>query len=342
MMMNTILTNQSRKKFSSWILATFFIGLLLLTTFSEIFQTTPIHLNEDDFSNNPIDIKILSRLENIKLTNRLGTFELSRHNKTDWNLTSPRVMPAKPNTIQELIKGLSSLKIIKAHKNDALNTSNFSLDNPLITLVLKTELEEEITMKLGLINPIDNSAYIGLSGSDVIYQVEAPNVKFETLELGSFIDSRIFSLGFDDIIEFEIMRGKSTPWEKLTFSKGEWQSVRFKNITPIGTKNSLSKILAMNAHMIIDSKNDELEQIMENYLKNPLYTVKVKTGNKEVTYRISNLVTTLPEIKIEKKMYFLMDASDRNYPYLLHKDLLENFNISYKSLNENQIDKFFY
>src|SRR5690606_11305733 len=106
----------------------------------------------------------------IKLTNRLGTFELSRHNKTDWNLTSPRLMPAKPSTIQELIKDLSSLKILKVHRNDALNTSNFSLDNPLISLVLKTELEEEITMKLGLINPIDNSAYISLSSADLIYQ----------------------------------------------------------------------------------------------------------------------------------------------------------------------------
>lgn len=340
--MISIFETKSRKQFSTIILMGFSLTLLLMITFSEIFQTSPIILSEEDLTNNPVDVKVLSRLDQIKLTNRLGTFEVERQSKKDWILKSPRTMPAKAATIQELIKALGSLKIIKVLKNDALNRSSFSLDNPLVEVNMETELEEKIKLKLGLINPIDNSAYITLSSSDMIYQVEAPNVRLEALELGSFIDSRIFSMNFEDVIDFQVLRNKSTPWIKLSHLKGEWESSRFKNITPIGVKNALSQILSSQAHMIIDKKSEELDQIIENYLKNPVYTVIVKTNEKEVTYRVSLLVTTLPDIKIEKKMYFLMDASDRNYPYLLHKDNLEAFKVSYKDLNESKLDQYFY
>lgn len=340
--MISIFQEKSRKQFSTLILGFFSITLLLLISFSEIFQTSPILLNEDDFSGGPIDIKLLSRLDSINLTNRLGTFELARQNKSDWFLTTPRMMPAKTATIQELIKALSSLKVIKVLKNDALNVSSFSLDNPLVSIEMETELEEQIDLKLGLINPIDNSAYITVSSSDMIFQVEAPNIRLEALELGSFIDSRVFSVNFEDVIEFQVMRNSSTPWIKLSHTKGEWESSRFKNITPIGVKNSISKILNSQAHMIIDKKSEELDQIIENYLKKPLYTIVVKTSEKELTYRVSSLVTTLPDIKIEKRMYFLMDASDRKYPYLLQKDHLNSFSIQYKDLNESKLDQYFY
>lgn len=340
--MISIFEEKSRKQFSTLILAFFSVTLLLLISFSEIFQTSPILLNEDDFSGGPIDIKLLSRLDSVNLTNRLGTFELKRQTKTDWLLTEPRIMPAKSTTIQELIKALSSLKVIKVLKNDALNASSFSLDNPLVEIKMGTELEEKIDLKLGLINPIDNSAYITVSSSDMIFQVEAPNVRLEALELGSFIDSRIFSMNFENVVDFQIMRGKSREWIKLSHSKGVWESARFKNITPIGVKNAIGRSLNIQAHMIIDKKSEELDQIIENYLKNPLYTIKVTTDNKEVTYRVSNLVTTLPDIKIEKKMYFLMDASDRTYPYLFQKDNLDAFSINYKDLSESKLDKYFY
>lgn len=323
--MNKLGFIKSPQKLSNILTILFIVVVSFLFIATEIFRARPIiQISGDSFSDS-IGAQFLSRVKKIQITNRLGTFELYKVTRDSWSIMEPRTIPSDRAVVLNLLKSIGNLKIISTLKNDQLNRSNFSLDDPLSTIQLKTDLDEETSLTLGMINPIDNTAYIQISKNNLIYQVEAPELRFEGLEFSQFIDSKIFQESLESILSFEIYRGQSSLYERLTLNQGVWTSLKSKNISAIKVENFLEKILKIQAYMIIDKKSESLSQIIENYLKNPSYTIKVKTEEREIIYRVSGLVSTLPDLKIEKKNYFLMDSNERDFPYLIHKDNLDLF-----------------
>ena len=72
--------------------------------------------------------------------------------------------------------------------------------------------------------------------------------------------------------------------------------------------------------MIVDKTNDELKSFIDNYLASPLYRIVIQTKDKKtLTYKVSTLTKAINELKIEKRQYFIMSASNRPYPFLINK-----------------------
>lgn len=329
-----IIRQRVKNYISTWLLAFFALALLCLLAFSEIFQNVVRDDGSFDSYSEPIRSDIIANIKTIRLKNRLGKYTVTLGDGGQWNLIKPRKMPAPSQTIANIFEALKTMSIHTLHQKEPINIQSFSLDNPVAILDLYTKLDEHIEIKLGLINPINNTSYITVSNQNIIYQINSLSAKLEALRLSDFVDSNIFSHDIEDIKDFALFRGKNKEaTNQLRKSPSGWKSKRYRSISDDSVERTISKILSIKTHMIVDSEDEKIKNLLGNYLDNPLYRVKVKTiEGKSVDYVISGLLRSIPELKIEKRQYFLIKSSERQYPHLIHKDHLPQLQIRYSDL----------
>jgi hypothetical protein len=216
---------------------------------------------------------------------------------------------------------------------DPINLSNFALENPTVSVDLFTELDEQLKIQIGLINPINNTTYISVTDNDSIYQIDVFKTNFQSYRLSDLIDSSVFSPNLSEVIEFTIFnRDYKDPTNVLIRGEENWKSNKYKTITKENVDKKIEQILNINTHMIIDKQNEELKTMLDNYLEKPLYRVILKTNNRKIEYKISSLLQAIPELKLEKRQYFLMTASDRQFTYVISKSNMDEFYIRYSDL----------
>lgn len=243
-------------------------------------------------------------------------------------------MPAPEETVQKIMDSLKKISIHTLHQKEPINLQSFSLDNPIAILDLYTKLDEHLEIKIGLVNPINNTSYMTVSNQDVIFQTNALSAKFELLRLSDFVDSNIFSVDLSQVKSFELFYGKNRDSSnKLTRTAGGWDSKRYRSITDANVEKTIQSLLSIKSHMIIDSSDEKLQNLLNNYLENPQYRVRIETLNGDIqNYVITGLVRSVPDLKIEKRQYFIMKSSEREYPHLINKEFLGLFQIRYSDL----------
>ncbi len=299
----------------------------------EFFQDKRSEQRTIDLLKSPIRSDVLENLTSLKFTNRIGSFTLSKTEQS-WHMQSPRVMPAKTETINQIISTLRNIKIQTIHQHEPINFQSFSLDKPVIEMELLTKLADKIIIKIGLINPINNTSYITVSGHDRIYQTSIINTGMQSYELSDFIDANIFSMKPSEIKSLKIYQANNSHANiNLSCASGIWQTNKYKQTKPEKIEAKVAQLLGTRTHMIIDKKDEKLQNFINNYLKNHMYNIKVTLNNGEtVNYQVSHLIKAITDLKIEKKQYFLMTASNRPYPYVIHKSNYKNFLIKYSDI----------
>jgi len=326
---------KTRNIVSTWMSLFFFLILCSYLGFIEFFKDSKIEVLATNLLKDPINKEIINDVYSIRFKNRIGDFSIQKNQEDEsWTMKEPRVMPAQNKTMNSILKSLSQIHVKTIYEFEPINIQSFSLDKPVMEIDLFTKSFGKIKLKMGLINPIDNTSYLTVSGHNHIFQVEILQGKMEKLELSNFIDSQVFSSDIDDVISFKLFRGKTKEvLNNLTFSREQWNSQKYNTIDTTNTMKKIENILSIKTHMIIDKQNDELKTYIQNYLDNPIYTIEVKTkSNKMIKYTISSLIKGITELKLDKKNYFLMTASDREYPYVIGKEYLDEFIIRYTDL----------
>ncbi len=330
--MKSLYSVKTRNLISTWLSAIFCCLLVMFLGFVEFFQDSKFDNTPLDISKSPITTNFLKDITHLKIKNRIGEFTIQKENK-HWFLKEPRSMPAKESTLNLIRSSLESIKIITIHKNDPINFQSFSLDNPSITINMKTEKQEK-TLKVGLINSIDNTSFLVLENDNKIYQTGILQGDLQSLELPDFIDTRIFSPTTNNLVKLKIYQGKNiSPLHTITNNNGFWKFQKYNTISNDRVTKRVEKLLATQPHMIIDKNNEELKNVIENYLKNPNYKIEIETNKGEIIkYQISYPIKSISDLKIENKQYFLIKASNRKYPFLVNKIFLENFYIRYSEI----------
>lgn len=338
---------QLRKSiFSTWAIFIFTIVLGVGATISELYQAPKTALPELHkltllFSENE-----LMNINRLNLTNRLGTFEVKKENSR-WVITSPRQLPAKGSSIKDIIKSLTDIKIKKMFLTDPINVSNFSLNHPQMTLEIFNSDNKKNTLTLGLVNPIDNSAYVMVSEKDTIYNVDNQLTNLETLNFSNIINPKIFTLSSNDVKKITLFRGKQKRNIKrlhlIKDDSGNWANKKGKQLISEKVNSYLNKLTSLKGLMILDERTEEMEKIINKYISSPIYTIKiVKLDGSEVDYKISSLIKHLPNVKIEKRQSFIMTSSDRKHPYLIARDAIKLFEITERRLKNISLKKLFY
>lgn len=307
--------------------------LALYLAFIEFFQDSSIELNTKNLLTSPIQADFLAKVHMIKFKNRLGQFYIKKEND-EWLMFEPRVIPAKNETISNILNQLKQISIQTIHEYEQINLQSFYLDKPVIEIDLITKNQNKMNIKFGFINRIDETSYMTVSGHNLIFQTSMFKSPFETLELSDFIDSNVFSMKAQDIKRLSLYQGKSTDaYNVLELVDDNWLSKRYRSISNENTFNKVQSILDIKTHMIVDKTNDELKSFIDNYLASPLYRIVIQTNDgRTVTYKISTLTKAINELKIEKRQYFIMSASNRPYPFLINKSFIDRFVIRYSDL----------
>lgn len=329
--MNTNEYSRSNRN-STFVLLAFVVAIFFLIGISEVFKGSSRDQGAESQLLSPIRADILANIKTIKIKNNLGTYTLTKDNNS-WLLKEPRLMPANTDVINSLLSDLASTSVKSIVAKDPINLSNFALENPTVSVDLFTELDEQLKIQIGLINPINNTTYISVTDNDSIFQVDVFKTNFQSYRLSDLIDSSVFSPSVSEVIEFTIFnRDYKDPTNVLIRGEENWKSNKYKTISKENVDKKIEKILNIDTHMIIDKQNEELKTMLANYLEKPLYRVILKTKDKKIEYQISSLLKAIPELKLEKRQYFLMTASDRQYTYVISKANMNEFYIRYSDL----------
>lgn len=326
--------SKSRYSYSTLITTFLFLALLLFAFYVEFFYSKVDTTSKNNFFTSPIDNNILSRISTIKIKNRVGSFLLTQ-NKNEWLLEEPKKIPANKIIIDQVINTLKGLSTKTLHSKDPINLQSFALNKPLVEIHIITKLEESLILKLGLINPVTENTFMLVNDQNLIYEISKLNFPLEQLELSSIIDTRVFNVELDTISEFSVFHYEQLePRNKLTKTTDGWTSKRYKHINDKKTEQKIQSILSIQPHIIIDGGDEETTNYIENYLKNPRYRVQIRLKNETtITYKISSIIRSIESLKIENKNYFIIEASNRPYPFIVHKDYLDRFLIQYKDIS---------
>ena len=327
------LHRSTQNSISTWLILVFTFSIIVLLGYSEIFQNSLQKNNLQEFSATPISSDILDNIKTIRFKNRLGKFTITRDAKDNWMLVEPRKMPARTKTINRLLNAFRDLPIRTLHQYEPINLQSFSLNNPIMNIEFFTKLEEQVNVKIGLVNPINSTSYITVSGKDVIFQTDIIKNNLELLDLSDFINSHIFSHELEDVLKIDIYHSsQDNSYNTLKRAGDKWLSKRYKTIDMQRVDYAINQVLDIKSHMIVDTKEEKLLNFINNYLKNPRYRVVIKTPKKTVNYTVTQLIKSVPELKLEKRQYFIVKSSERQFPHVIDKKYLERFLIQYDKI----------
>ncbi|OFZ45753.1 MAG: hypothetical protein A2381_14995 [Bdellovibrionales bacterium RIFOXYB1_FULL_37_110] len=322
---------------STWLLGGFAFILILSSLISFLFQSN-LDLPETLSHHILFTHNDLENIEKIVVKNQLGKFVLQKSTATStkWHLIEPRSFPANPQTLKNIYDALKKISIMRILKKDAINISHYSLNKPFMELEFYDKNNRPTYVQFGIINPIDNSTYITHSGYNEIFQIKTLPYSIEGLILSDFLDARIFHTTKDEIHALTIYRGlRKYNSPILTIEKKDDQTWLFNNRPYLKNdiNDYLDTLLGLRVQMILDKITPETQKSIEQYFNNPLYTIEIKTGiDMMITYSISNIIDSLPDVKIEKKSSFIVRVSNVDSPLIVQKENLDALSFKEKAI----------
>jgi hypothetical protein len=321
---------QKRQLASNLILFLFFILVSSAALFSNIFQTHTKSATEAIeqaklFASNELDL-----ITRVTLKNKSGEyiFERSGNSKeSPWHMASPRAISASSLFMEKLFNTLTSINIKKLFPDEKINFSNFSIDKPTSTLSLVDQNGQTITIFFGLMNSIDNSTYLKISGRSGIYHVEAPNVSLENASLINLIEAQVFSINLETVESLKIVNeNKKTNIRPTEMKKkdGNWYNHENGLLAEDKIKEYLQELSNLKSSFIIDKPTDAQKKQISTFSKE--YTVSIQNSQSStVDYNISGLIKSLIDIDLKNEEYFVVSTATPPASYVVKKEFLELF-----------------
>ena len=334
---------------STWMMSLFAIIILLTGVYSDFFQAPTELTPEMSTYQSLFKPGQILGVQQLILKNNLGTFHFEKSSTdpdTPWVMISPRNLPANSGLLQTILNNLNTVKIKNVHEMDVINISNYSLDNTSIEVTLIGTNDKSTTLKFGLVNPLDNSTYVSLSDQQAIYHIDNIGTSLNTLDLGNFVDTRIFTFDPSTVVDVMLYRGPAKD-KKIALlahkEKGNWVGQSHNILVNEKVQNFLSDLLDLRSPLILDRIDSTLQEEIESYLKKPSYELVIKDSDgNEYNYIVSGLIRSLSNIKLEKWQHFIIKASNRTYPSIMNKKYNSIFNKNDRSMRAFPVKKLFY
>ena len=315
---------KSYQKQTTLLLGVFALITLLSAVYSDLFQAPQQNIDQRSLYQNPLNAEFLSQVHTISYISRIENLVLQK-NRDSWHLTSPRKILADQEITSRLIESLKLIKVRKIYPKDTINENNFALNDPLLELKLESD-QEVREVKLGMINPVDQSAYVALEKSPYIFQIEFLKFPIETFNLSDFIDSRLFIVKKENIQSLDIVKRWSTGRARTYMGKknDEWYADNGRRLDSEKIEKYLNALVESRSHTIYDKLDETQEQIVNKFFEKPTYKIKIKTtDDKELKFALVPIYRNVPELKIQKKKHILFKSNQRHSYLSTDRDLLK-------------------
>jgi hypothetical protein len=243
----------------------FLVMLFCIAAFTELFynQTT---LNEHKLDSIIFPKFKSENISSLILKNRFHILRLLKDENGMWFTASQKnesLFPVKEEFSNSLLSSISSMTMQKQLVKDQRNLANFSLSEPLITLVIedsKLAKSGPITMKVGISNPVTNSSYVYFDHIEKIFQVDMVSTKIINFQDESIYDERVFAFTPNGLLgmNFTSPNGNLTAFN-LNKNEQAWYHSNGK-ATPIEHINSIIRQLKLlkNIKVIQNSGADDI------------------------------------------------------------------------------------
>ena len=328
-----------RQALSNLLLLCFIVGMVLAGAYSEFFQTP----RRIDGSAGPwqqlFSLPLMNTVQDLELTNKWGTFRFQKREKdgqSTWDMSHPRQLNADDSTINKIIASIEQIQVLKVYPKDPINLSHYALDNPATTLKFNYRGGEQAVLKTGLVNPIDNSTYMTLTGKEPLFHIEKLGFSMDSLKLTDFIDSTVFSSPRKDVVKIQIYRG-SRRRLSARLMNGQWFNQRGRFFDSEKMEGFLNQLFSLRSQLILDETTEKMEKEIRRHISRALYTVHIGTGGEQMDiYKISRPLSRLADIKIEKGQNSLVTGPQGSHPNLIGKEHLEIFNVEESRLYQKR------
>ena len=334
---NMLRQSKRLRHLSTGIFILFLVSLAAALTLAHLFRAPPLTGKEIERYATLFREEDLQDISNIMFKNQLGNYQIEKKNDL-WSLKYPKQMEVDPTFVESFLSSLRNIKIKKTFKPDPINMTNFSLNTPLVEIVLIKESGDRKIIRMGLINPVDNSTYLTVSDQNIIYHIDALKTSLNSLNTSDLTESKIFSFSKETLSTLKIFKGdKNENTLKLSFSKNSegWGSREGSLLSTSKTNTFLDKILALKT-LSTPSLSQYSQKKLEELQGPPLITIEMEgDDHKIVTYKIIPLQFSLPEIDsstFKDKQILVVRASNKELPSFITNDTLSLFDKTEKDL----------
>lgn len=319
-----------RKLASNLILFLFFLLVTMSALFSEFFQN-PVKTASEVIDQAKLfataDLGLIKRLS---LKNKSGEYIFERADfskESPWHMTSPREMSANSLFIENLFNALLTIKIKKLYPEETLNNSNFSIDKPTATLGLADDAGNVINIQVGLMNTIDNSTYLKISGKNGIYHVEAPSASLENVTIVDLIESQIIPINASNVAVLKVFHNKKAVLE-IKKVNNLWQDAEGKTLALEKVEDYFQELSGLKSTYTLDKQTENQKKQIGNFIKMPEYTLSIEDSKamKTVDYNISSVTKSISDLDLKNEEFFVVTMSNTATAYVVKKEFVELFN----------------
>lgn len=335
--MPNVSTHQKRKWFSNIVLVSFLLLVVGTMFLSNVFKT-PVKGQHElieqalVFSNKEIE-----NVTHLSLKNKSGEFTFERadtQSSSPWHMTSPRDISVNSVFVEKLFSSLNVIKTKKLLEDSKANNSNFSLEKPTAILTLTDDKDKSIILSVGIMNAIDNSTYMKISGRADIYHVEAPSISLENITLADLVESSVFDINFNTMISFKIFKKVSAiPTFEIHKKDGIWVNSEDRPLDVKRLEDMVDDFITLKSSFTLDAPTDAQKKQSQGLISNAEYTVKIEKNEGTVLlYKVSNVVKNLIEVPLKDEAHFIINENHSPVIYVVKKDFLSLFELTNDNL----------
>lgn len=317
-----------KPQLSTVLVAFFFFILLFLGLFAEVFESESPEVDLAQIYANPIPVAELQHLKSMKITNKQGTFDILNTHTTGnlegpWQMTAPQALVVKAEVITKIIEAFNVIRVRNFHRLEPINVTSYSLDNPTLTLLFTNSKERSFEIKMGLINPIDNSAYMTISTQNQIYQIDPLEIQLESYDLAQLVESKVLALNPESLLSLEIYTEAGLQL-KILKKEELWLGDAGAELAAGKVTKFLERLEDLKSTSILENLTPEQKDVMDRATAVPLYSLKLITSQGVRTYIIGEVKGGIPGTAISGTVYALSTDERKSY-VLIDKDQLKVF-----------------
>jgi len=315
-----------RPSLSSMLVAFFFVVLLFLGLFAEVFESHTPEMDVAQIYANPVPVNELQELTRFKLMNKQGTFVFENtHPEGDllgpWQMLEPQALKVKGNVVGKIIEALNGIRVRNFHPLEPINITSFSLDNPTLTLNITNSENKKFEIKMGLINPIDNSAYLSLSGQDQIYQIDPIEMAIENYDLAQLVESKVLALNTDSLQSLEIYSPEGLRLKVLK-KENQWLDQEGATLTDVKVLKFFENLEEIKSFSILSNLTKEQEAFMEKTMASPAWSLKLISSQGVRTYLLGELQSDIPGTNVFRNGTFALSTDEKQSFVLVDREEL--------------------
>lgn len=325
-----------RPTLSTVLVISFALILIFLSLFAEVFES---HTQEVDLAQiyaNPIPVNELQNLKSLRITNKQGNFLLENTSPSGnlegpWQMVEPQALKVKGNVIQKILDALNVVRVRNFHRLEPINITSFSLDNPTLTMNFITSKDKIYEIKMGLINPIDNSAYLSLSSQNQIYQIDPIEITLESYDIAQLVESRVLAVNEESLASLELYSAKGLE-AKLLKKEDAWVDQSGLVLDSNKVKKYFLRLEDLKSFSILSNLTGSQQQFMETAMATPVYTLKLISSQGVRSYFVSEIKDGIPGMSLSRGSFYALSSDEKKSFVLIDKDQLKTFNLNSSDL----------